>query len=326
VPEVCDGSSKQCPADIFVTAGYLCRESAGLCDPEELCTGNSPLCPANDIFDEGNDLCNAEFCRTAGFWSSHAGTEKKNGKSQNITLAVIDLSDGIKTYNPPYPTPTDFIINPNGKYGELNICGERIVNTRLNDAASALEGMCVSPEGDQRLQLVRQLTAASLNCVLSGGNPECIGVDGPSNISVEALFAACNTACSGPDGGTTVTDGINTISCIAALDCWNNGGVFYEATGFCQTGTCSLDGVTACNSKSSCPLYYGQEQFCVALAGTCHDQRLVKDGFFDFDPPGPAGSTEACNLAIGNRCTVVAPGEIECKDKWGNIIDSAPLP
>jgi hypothetical protein len=152
--------------------------------------------------------------------------------------------------------------------------------------------------------------------VLSGGNPKCIGVDGPSNISVEQLFAACNTACTA--GGNTVSDGTNTISCIAAVDCWNNGGVFFEETGFCQTGTCSLDGVTPCNSKSSCPLYNDQAQSCVSLAGTCHDQKLVKDGFFDFDPPGPAGSTDACNQAIANKCTVIAPGEVYCK------VDSAP--
>ena len=311
VPEVCDGG-KQCPADIFVTAGYLCRESAGLCDPEELCTGNSPLCSVNVVFDPTRDpTCEAEFCRTAGFWSTHAGSEKKNGRSQNITLAVIDLADSIRNL------PAKDLINLYGQYGKLEICGENIVNTQLDDAASALESMCVSPEGDQRLQLVRQLTAASLNCILSTGSADCVGVDGPSNITVDDLFAACNTACIG--NGTTITDGLNTISCIAALDCWNNGGIFYEATGFCQTGTCSLDGVTACNSKSDCPLYFGQEQSCAALAGTCHDQKLVKDGFFDFDPPGPAGSTEACNLAIANKCTVVAPGEVECKK-----VDSAP--
>jgi hypothetical protein len=317
-PEYCTGSNPNCPADLVDTRpNVLCRPSAGTCDPEEYCDGNSPICPVNVVFDPTLDeSCEAEFCRTAGFWSTHAGSEKKNGKSQNITLAVIDLADGILNL------PAKDLINLYGQYGKLNICGENIVNTQLTDAASALESMCVSPQGDQRLQLVRQLTAASLNCVLSGGNPDCIGVDGPSNISVEELFAACNTACAA--GGTTVTDDVNTISCIAAVDCWNNGGIFFEATGFCQTGTCSLDGVTACNSKSDCPLYYGKEQSCIALAGTCHDQKLVKDGFFDFDPPGPAGSSDACNTAIGNRCTVIAPGEIECRDKWGNIIDSAP--
>jgi hypothetical protein len=319
VPEICDGSSKQCPADIFVTAGYPCRDSAGLCDPEEFCTGNSPLCPVNVVFDPNRDKsCEAEFCQTAGFWSSHAGTEKKNGKSQNITLAVIDLADSIRNL------PAKDLINLYGQYGKLNICGENIVNTQLNDAASALESMCVSPQGDQRLQLVRQLTAASLNCILSTGSADCLGVDGPSNLKIEDVFAACNLACEAgiTNAQATPPDG-PVFSCIAALDCWNNGGIFHEATNFCQTGTCLLDGVTACNGSSGCPLYYGQAQSCVSLATTCHGQPLVKDGFFDFDPPGPAGSTDACNQAIANKCTVVAPGEVECKDRFGNIIDSA---
>ena len=283
VAEYCTGSSPNCPADLVDTRPNVeCRRSAGTCDPAEYCDGVHPTCPADDVFDSTLDLsCKIEFCQTAGFWSTHAGTDKKNKKAQNITQAVMNLAAG----------------------GTLNICGEHIINTQLNDAASALEAMCVSPQGSQQLQLVRQLTATSLNCILSSGNANCDGV------SINEVFDACNLAC---PSSTTITLGINTFSCIAALDCWNNGGIFHQDTGLCQTGTCSLDGVTACNGSSGCPLYYGQEQTCVPLVDSCHDHVLVKDGAYNFDPPGPAGSVDACNAAIGNKCTVVGAGEVLC--------------
>jgi hypothetical protein len=199
----------------------------------------------------------------------------------------------------------------------LNVCGEKIVNTALNDAASALEATCVSPEGNQRLQLARQLTATALNCVLSSGNSNCDGV------SINAVFDVCNSQCA---VSTTTADlGSGSFSCIAALDCWNNGGIFHQDTGLCQTGTCSLDGTTPCDGSSSCPLFGSLRQSCTPLLDTCHNHPLVKSGSYDFDPPGPAGSVDACNLAIGNKCTVVGPGEgpdgigkVQCK------VDSAP--
>jgi len=61
-----------------------------------------------------------------------------------------------------------------GHHGELdstgaciNVCGEVIRTTRLDDADSALEALCVTPLGDQRLQLVRQLTAAANSCTVT---------------------------------------------------------------------------------------------------------------------------------------------------------------
>src|SRR5206468_1532862 len=107
-------------------------------------------------------MCRApEICRTPGFFGTHGGKEKP--RSQNITQALINAAGGC-----------------------LNICGEIITNTTLNSADSAVEALCVSVRGDPFLQLVRQLTAASLNCVLSNGNSDCTGV------SVQDVFQTCN--------------------------------------------------------------------------------------------------------------------------------------
>jgi hypothetical protein len=158
--------------------------------------------------------CVTEICRTPGFWGTHGGTEKDNphNPSQNITQAVID------------------------EVGCLDICGEAVATTDVENAASALEAICTHPSGDLRLQLVRQLTAAALNCVISGGGSDCTGV------SIGDTFQACNNLCTtGSDAGLTVQ------ACIDQLDCFNNGGVLTTDT-YCDE--VSLD--PGCSESSAC--------------------------------------------------------------------------
>ena len=79
----------------------------------------------------------------------------------------------------------------------------------------------MSVRGNQRIQLVRQLTAAALNCIMSSGSADCAGV------STQAVFKACNDSCA---AGDTSSYGL----CIAALDCLNSGGSYDPQTGACQ--------------------------------------------------------------------------------------------
>jgi hypothetical protein len=209
-----------------------------------------------------------EICRTPGFWGTHAGAEKTN--SQNITQAVLDAVGGV------------------------TVCGQPIFTTVLETRTSAVEGMCVSPKGDQKLQLARQLTAAALNCVMSGGGAGCTGV------SIQAKFATCNDVCSGISSAMTVGD------CIAAIDCFNNGGS-PMSNGGCSMGTCNGDGVTQCEDDDSCTHMnsVGSTATCVPNLGNCHDRALVNQSLgLDFDPPGPAGSSGSCNSARKNKCNI----------------------
>ncbi len=46
VPETCDGTNLDCPADALRGASYRCRVGSGDdCNPDEYCTGSSPFCP-----------------------------------------------------------------------------------------------------------------------------------------------------------------------------------------------------------------------------------------------------------------------------------------
>jgi len=136
-----------------------------------------------------------EICRTPGFWGTHAGVEKA-GRSTNLTQEVIDYAGG--------------------SLGE--ICGVVIDNTSVHDYdspaipagdgnGSATEGICVPPKGYQPRQLMRQLIAASLNCVVSGSTPDCMG------ISIYQDFTDASADCANGEVG----DWIDII------DAFNNG-------------------------------------------------------------------------------------------------------
>ena len=135
------------------------------------------------------DLAFAEICRTPGFWGTHAGVAKPNSK--NLTQAVIDAAGGT-----------------------LVICGEDVTNTLVEDNQSAIEALCVSPSGQQRLQLVRQLTAAALNCIISGGGADCAGT------SLEEVWASADDAC--------VSNAEDLSIWIDVIDTWNNDEICHD--------------------------------------------------------------------------------------------------
>lgn len=212
-----------------------------------------------------------EICRTIGFWGNRGGTEKKG--SENITQAVIDAA-----------------MMP------IEVCGEPINTTLVGEQDSALEAICVSPRGDSRLQLIRQLTAAALNCVATNGNGDCF------EVSIGETFAACNDACIFED-----EDAYG--DCTDAVDCFNNGGILLD-NGMCQIGTCADTG-DACDEDEACGLdAMGHPIECLPLEGNCHDRPLVNaDLGLDFSDPGPAGSPRACKSARHNDCTLLSCDE-----------------
>lgn len=175
------------------------------------------------------------ICRTAGFWGTHSGGNSQAACSQDITLQALDLS------------PTD----------SISVCGEVIDDTNAKSASSALEALCVSPQGDPRLQLARQLMAMALNCLISGWGPACQGA--PADI--EDIWNDCNPACT----NTTALVG----ECIARVDCFNKGGAL--GGGACITGMCSIGGA-ACGPEAPCAQGAGECQ----EAESCHTRSAAE--------------------------------------------------
>jgi len=264
---------------------------AGVCVQQHVPVAASTPCgdTGEDCYDAGcdgqgscdqlhvdNNTCGGvELCRTPGFWGARGGDEH-GAKDINITQAVIDAAPG----------------------GALNICGMTINNTNATeqgDPQSALEAICTSPKGTLERQLVRQLTAAALNCVMSGGSDVNNICDG---ISIGDYFGACNADCA---AGTA-----DASYCIGALDCFNNGGFWDGAqcvTGFGECVDMNTYEPTGplCDSENPC----AAGEICDPFP-SCHDLPLCQedelpypDGLC-FDPPGPASSPKGCNIARKN--------------------------
>jgi len=281
-----DVSSQVCPDNEFC-ANTVCNEASDACDRTDISDQQCPDDPNNVCEDntcvEAQDGCVAvpaeplpaecvgAICRTPGFWKVHAWVNPDKRGSRNIAQEVIDAGGGC-----------------------LEICGEVITNTDKNNADSVIEAMCISVKADSRLQLVRQLTAAALNCIVSGGGSDCVGAPLYADV-----FSTCNAVCANP-----ASDKGMLTACIGEIDCLNNGGLPL-GNGFCQQGTCA--------NGSPCKESCSDGSACVPLPGNCHDQPLVNEELgLDFDPPGPAGSEKRCSAASDNECKVIQPKESAC--------------
>ena len=192
-------------------------------------TATAVCTPSNTDYDNVFDVCDHpladcsadcevppevdELCRTPGFWKTHAGVEKA-GRSTNLTQTVIDYSDVMFGAG-------------DGTFGLGTICGVDIIDTTTynyvgtgigssNGAMSAVEGMCVHPKQESVRQLQRQLIAASINCVASGGGADCTGMQ------VEQVWKDANVDCAANAPGLT--------SWIDMIDDFNNGRAPYTCS------------------------------------------------------------------------------------------------
>lgn len=64
---VCDPSNEDCCTNEcrFASEGTVCRESTGLCDPEETCPGGSSVCPRDEHLDDGDSCGDGDDLRCA---------------------------------------------------------------------------------------------------------------------------------------------------------------------------------------------------------------------------------------------------------------------
>jgi hypothetical protein len=194
-----------------------------------------------------------ERCRTPGFWGTHAcpceGTAtgepaphnfcEKTG-ALNYTQTVIDAAGGC-----------------------IEICGEIISNTCVDSADSAVEAMCVNVDGVPARQLARQLTAAALNCIVSGGGATCTGV------SIGAVFTDCQLVCE-----SNGTSGTRTIQqCIDAIDAFNNGLISNcHEQSLCNPDVPGLEDI--CNDQPPNPA--GSSNACDAAKGGSNDCTVIE--------------------------------------------------
>jgi hypothetical protein len=118
--------------------------------------------------------------------------------------------------------------------GALTVCGQLVIDVDIGHAHSALEIMCVTPRGDVRLQLARQLMAAALTRA-AGGAPVDLG--------------PCDAVCT--NAAATDTD---LASCVDTIDRYNQSGDALPASWGTPSAAdprpCDLAAVTPCTIVS----------------------------------------------------------------------------
>lgn len=90
---VCDPANEECCTSScnFATNGTVCRQSTGVCDPEETCTGASPVCPADLTAPDGT-----------GCGASGAGLTCASGQCTSRDLQCKTLMGSLTTSNDTY--------------------------------------------------------------------------------------------------------------------------------------------------------------------------------------------------------------------------------
>ena len=128
-----------------------------------------------------------------------------------------------------HPTITQQILN--GEPG-LRVCGHLITDVDVDHGHSALEAMCVSPHGYQRLHLMRQLVTAALN-LLSGSS------------ATFSNYLSCDVTCQDLDASESAV-----ASCISQTDGFNESGdplpAPWDPAGPADPTPCQFAGDTPC--------------------------------------------------------------------------------
>lgn len=253
-PENSPGVASETPKSTLIIQcddGQPCTTDT--CDPSEV---GSAACSNTPVVCDDSDVCTTDACNpTTGACVFTPIPDCGNdavcrspgfwGTHGGITQQALALAGGC-----------------------VEVCGEVVTSglaSSVGSANSALEAICVSPRGKQQLQLARQLTAMALNCAVSGFGGDCAG-----DAALATLFGDCNAACRG---------NVGVGDCIAAADCFNNGGAVDP-----QSGLCGPD-----------------------PSGSCHERALP-----DTIAGGRADTPQACHRARKNDCTVVLSGEEQC--------------
>jgi len=94
---VCDPSNEECCNQQcqFKGAGTVCRASTGSCDPEETCSGSSPICPKDKSADDGTSCGN-----------SGAGLQCASGRCTSRDQQCKTLMGSLTTNNDTYSCST----------------------------------------------------------------------------------------------------------------------------------------------------------------------------------------------------------------------------
>lgn len=277
-----DSNTNSCDDGLFCNGADTC--SAGSCRHD----GN-PCTLCVETCDESGDSCEAagdvsectaaEICRSSAWWSKHAG-EESDGSASNIAQDLLAVAGG------------------------LQVCGQSVTATSNFDSPyvsglgldSALQGLCIKPQGVKQRRLYRELLATALNCTISGYD-DC---DALVLAHGDVSFSECNDACITADGGEGEAA---ANECTHALSCFNRGGEFVE--GRCATGMCETNTELYCGGDyGKCPDIGDVKQPCIRFEDTCRQSALCNPELGVCPDNLKATSKVACRQAKKDDCTI----------------------
>ena len=172
--------------------------------------------------------------------STSASTTSVSSTSVSTTSSSSTTVPGGCTRTPGFfknrPVVTQGILDA---VGGIDICGVHVDKTSVDSATSALEAMCVSVEGESKIQLARSLMAAALSS--AGGGATFVDFD------------LCNMVCEDP---AALKDDIT--------DCINAAGAFNQSG---DDEDCAFDTGGAANST---PCRRAKDNDClIVVGGSC---------------------------------------------------------
>jgi hypothetical protein len=235
-PENCDGTSNECPTDVFVAMGTSCREASGACDRPESCTGSSAECPADQL-EPVTTLCRAaagdcdlpDFCSGT---SPTCGADQLRPSSDECRASAGDCDLAERCTGSSPVCPADAKVSAGV---ECRAAGG------LCDAAESCDGLAVACPSDRFRGAGESCRAAAGPCDLeetcSGSSPDC-APDG---------FALANTVCRAAVGACDVAERCSGTEAA----CPSN--VFEPPTVTCRPASGACDTAERCDGNGACP-------------------------------------------------------------------------
>lgn len=198
--EYCTGSDATCPADVYMPASTVCRESSGPCDTPEICTGTSTACPS-DVVKPATTICRVNMgdCDVEEMCTG-ASASCPTDKFLNASTVCREVSDECDT--------ADFCSGSSGQCGTDNFLAS---GTACNVSGCPLPSQCsgtasscpvISCEGatnvvtnltfpgDFSAVFQSSETVQQLNASLAADYKKTVGVDGVVTYMAEGSLIA----------------------------------------------------------------------------------------------------------------------------------------
>jgi hypothetical protein len=293
VAETCTGTSAACPADGFAPATTVCRPASGVCDVEERCTGTSAACPADGFLPATTECrASAGVCDVA---------ERCTGTS---AACPADYFAPATTVCRASVGPCDVEERCTGTSAACPVDGFAPATTVCRPAS----GPCDAAE---------RCTGTSAACPPDGLAPAttvCRPAVGPCDVEERCTgtSAACpadslapaTTVCRPASGDCDVEERCTGTSAACPAD------GFAPATKVCRpsAGICDVED-TCTGTSATCPDAVAPSSTpCRGLSGVCDVQEFCDGVHTECPPDGFAPPTTQCRLPWCNGDTAMKAG------------------